>query len=248
MILGDLCTRRCPFCDVAHGRPKPPDAEEPRQSCRDHRRPEPASTWSSPAWIATTCAMAAREHFADCIRAVREHSPATRIEVLMPDFRGRLDVALDTLAPRPARRDEPQSRNRAAPVQAGAARARTTRTRCKLLKEFKARFPGHPHQVRADAGPGRDRRGDPGSDARPARARRGHADRRASICSRRRAICRCCATWNRRGSRSSSARRWRWASSTPPADRWCARAITPTSRRTRRTGFSCRADRPSRSC
>jgi len=97
MILGDLCTRRCPFCDVAHGRPKPPDAEEPAHLAR------------------TIAAMALRyvvitsvdrddlrdggaQHFVDCIRAVRSASPQTRIEVLTPDFRGRAQKALDIFA------------------------------------------------------------------------------------------------------------------------------------------------------
>ncbi len=100
MILGDLCTRRCPFCDVAHGRPEPPDADEP-------------------AHLAHTVALLALKHvvitsvdrddlrdggaahFAACIRAVRERSPDTRIEVLVPDFRGRLGVAVDILAAAP---------------------------------------------------------------------------------------------------------------------------------------------------
>lgn len=97
MILGDLCTRRCPFCDVAHGTPLPPDVEEPTQIGssvavmglnyvvitsvdRDDLRDGGAS------------------HFAACIRATREQSPHTRIETLVPDFRGRLDVALEALA------------------------------------------------------------------------------------------------------------------------------------------------------
>jgi lipoic acid synthetase len=100
MILGDLCTRRCPFCDVAHGRPEPPDADEP-------------------AHLAHTVALLALKHvvitsvdrddlrdggaahFAACIYAVREGSPDTRIEVLVPDFRGRLAIALDFLAATP---------------------------------------------------------------------------------------------------------------------------------------------------
>ena len=100
MILGDLCTRRCPFCDVGHGRPLPPDAGEPVN-------------------LATTIAAlklryvvitsvdrddlrdGGAEHFAHCIEAVRELSPATRIEVLVPDFRGRLDAALDILVKHP---------------------------------------------------------------------------------------------------------------------------------------------------
>ncbi len=100
MILGDLCTRRCPFCDVAHGRPQVPDVREPENLAvtiaalklkyvvitsvdRDDLRDGGA------------------QHFADCIKAVRERSPATRIEVLVPDFRGRLDIALDMLAAQP---------------------------------------------------------------------------------------------------------------------------------------------------
>ena len=97
MILGDLCTRRCPFCDVAHGKPLPPDADEPASLAR------------------TIAALKLRyvvitsvdrddlrdggaQHFADCIRAVRAHSPGTRIEVLVPDFRGRLGPALERLS------------------------------------------------------------------------------------------------------------------------------------------------------
>jgi len=97
MVLGDLCTRRCPFCDVAHGRPQPPDPLEPQRLAdtvarlglkyvvitsvdRDDLRDGGAS------------------HFAECIRAVRQQSPLTRIEVLTPDFRGRSTIALDILA------------------------------------------------------------------------------------------------------------------------------------------------------
>ncbi len=100
MILGDLCTRRCPFCDVAHGRPKPPDQDEPLHLAR---------TIAALALKYVVITSVDRDdlrdggatHFADCIRAVREHSPATRIEVLVPDFRGRLDKALDALAADP---------------------------------------------------------------------------------------------------------------------------------------------------
>ncbi len=100
MILGDLCTRRCPFCDVGHGKPLPPDPEEPARLA------------------ATVAAMGLRyvvitsvdrddlrdggaAHFAECIRAVRAASPGIRIEILTPDFRGRMDVALDILATQP---------------------------------------------------------------------------------------------------------------------------------------------------
>lgn len=100
MILGKLCTRRCPFCDVAHGRPEAPDPHEPEQLA------------------ATIAAMQLRfvvitsvdrddlrdggaRHFADCIRAVRERAPQANIEILVPDFRGRVDTALERLADAP---------------------------------------------------------------------------------------------------------------------------------------------------
>ena len=96
MILGDLCTRRCPFCDVAHGRPQPPDAQEPLHLARTI-----AALGLAYVVITSVDRDDLRDggagHFAECIRAVREHSPATRIEVLVPDFRGRLERALDAL-------------------------------------------------------------------------------------------------------------------------------------------------------
>src|SRR5690242_6121967 len=100
MILGDLCTRRCPFCDVAHGKPQPPDAEEPANLARTI-----AALKLKYVVITSVDRDDLRDggarHFANCIRAVREASPATRIEVLVPDFRGRLDLALEVLAAAP---------------------------------------------------------------------------------------------------------------------------------------------------
>jgi lipoic acid synthetase len=96
MILGDLCTRRCPFCDVAHGRPLPPDPEEPA-----HLAQTIAALELSYVVITSVDRDDLRDggarHFVECIRAVRETSPATRIEVLVPDFRGRLERALEVL-------------------------------------------------------------------------------------------------------------------------------------------------------
>jgi lipoic acid synthetase len=100
MILGDLCTRRCPFCDVAHGRPKPPDINEPVSL---------ATTIAALKLRYVVITSVDRDdlrdggagHFAACIKAVRERSPATRIEVLVPDFRGRLEIALEILAATP---------------------------------------------------------------------------------------------------------------------------------------------------
>lgn len=94
MILGDLCTRRCPFCDVGHGKPLPPDPGEPR-----HLAESVAEMGLSYVVITSVDRDDLRDggaqHFVDCIQAVRELSPATRIEVLVPDFRGRLELALD---------------------------------------------------------------------------------------------------------------------------------------------------------
>src|ERR1700716_101684 len=100
MILGDICTRRCPFCDVAHGRPLVPDAEEPR-----HLAETIAALKLSYVVITSVdrddLKDGGAQHFVDCIRAVRGHSPQTTIEVLVPDFRGRLDRALEILAAAP---------------------------------------------------------------------------------------------------------------------------------------------------
>ena len=140
MILGDICTRRCPFCDVGHGKPLPPDADEPEKMAR------------------TIAALKLRyvvitsvdrddlrdggaQHFVDCIVQVRKLSPATRIEVLVPDFRGRLDIALDILGgslPDVMNHNletVPRLYKQARP---GADYAHSLQ----LLKDFKARYPG----------------------------------------------------------------------------------------------------------
>ncbi len=100
MIMGDKCTRRCPFCDVGHGRPDPLDAQEPR-----HLAQTIAALGLRYVVITSVDRDDLRDggaqHFADCIDAVRGQSPGTRIEVLVPDFRGRLDRALDVLVQAP---------------------------------------------------------------------------------------------------------------------------------------------------
>src|SRR2546426_4451947 len=96
MILGDLCTRRCPFCDVAHGRPLAPDPEEPAHLARTIAE-------LALSYVVVTSVDrddlkdGGAKHFVDCIRAVRARSPATKIEILVPDFRGRLERALGVL-------------------------------------------------------------------------------------------------------------------------------------------------------
>jgi lipoic acid synthetase len=100
MIMGDLCTRRCPFCDVGHGRPLPLDADEPANLAK-------TIAALSLAYVVITSVDrddlrdGGARHFVDCIRAVRGRSPRTQIEVLVPDFRGRLDRALDILTEAP---------------------------------------------------------------------------------------------------------------------------------------------------
>jgi lipoic acid synthetase len=100
MILGNVCTRRCPFCDVAHGRPDPVDVNEPQSL---------AETIASMGLRYVVITSVDRDdlrdggsgHYVDCIAAIREQSPETRIEVLVPDFRGRMDIALDILSKSP---------------------------------------------------------------------------------------------------------------------------------------------------
>ena len=100
MIMGDKCTRRCPFCDVGHGRPDPLDPDEPANLARTI-----AALKLKYVVITSVDRDDLRDggagHFVACIQQVREQSPATRIEVLVPDFRGRLDRALDILKAAP---------------------------------------------------------------------------------------------------------------------------------------------------
>ena len=139
MILGDLCTRRCPFCDVGHGKPLPPDPHEP-----EHLAQTIAALKLKYVVITSVDRDDLRDggaqHFADCIAKVRALSPNTTIEVLVPDFRGRLEIALDILSATPpdvmnhnletAPRLYPQARP-------GADYAHSLT----LLKTFKARNP-----------------------------------------------------------------------------------------------------------
>ena len=100
MILGAICTRRCPFCDVAHGRPVTPDANEPQKL---------AQTIADMGLRYVVVTSVDRDdlrdggaqHFADCISAIREKNPSIKIETLVPDFRGRMDRALDILTVTP---------------------------------------------------------------------------------------------------------------------------------------------------
>jgi len=142
MILGDLCTRRCPFCDVGHGKPLPPDPDEPQQLA------ETVAAMKLKYVVITSVDRddlkdGGAAHFAACIAKVRELSPGTKIEVLVPDFRGRLEVALEAFegflpdVMNHNMETVPRLYKQARP---GADYAHSL----KLLKDFKARHPEVP--------------------------------------------------------------------------------------------------------
>jgi lipoic acid synthetase len=142
IILGDLCTRRCPFCDVAHGKPLPPDINEPDNLARS------ISLLKLKYVVITSVDRddlrdGGAQHFADCLTAIRASSPATRLEILVPDFRGRLEAALDALS---ASQPDVLNHNlETVPrlyklARPGADYAHSL----KLLRDFKARFPHIP--------------------------------------------------------------------------------------------------------
>jgi lipoic acid synthetase len=142
MIMGDKCTRRCPFCDVGHGRPDPLDVDEPEKLAKTI-----AALKLNYVVITSVDRDDLRDggaqHFVDCIRAVRTHSPRTTIEVLVPDFRGRLDVALGILNAAPP--DVMNHNLESVPrlytrVRPGSDYAHSLR----LLKEFRALHPEVP--------------------------------------------------------------------------------------------------------
>jgi lipoic acid synthetase len=142
MIMGSLCTRRCPFCDVAHGRPKPLDPDEPR-----HLAETIAALGLAYVVITSVDRDDLRDggagHFADCIRAVRALSPGTRIEILTPDFRGRLERALAILDAAPP--DVMNHNLETVPrLYAQARPGSDYRHSLGLLREFKARHPDVP--------------------------------------------------------------------------------------------------------
>jgi lipoyl synthase len=142
MIMGDLCTRRCPFCDVAHGRPLPLDADEPR-----HLGETIAAMKLAYVVITSVDRDDLRDggaqHFVDCIKAVRALSPGTRIEILTPDFRGRLDRALAILAAAPP--DVMNHNLETVPRLYAQARPGSDYAHSlRLLAEFRAAHPGTP--------------------------------------------------------------------------------------------------------
>jgi lipoyl synthase len=142
MIMGDRCTRRCPFCDVGFGRPDPLDKNEPAHLAQS------VATLKLRYVVVTSVDRddlrdGGAQHFSDCIRAIRQASPDTRIEVLVPDFRGRLERALPILQAMPPDvmnhnlETVPRLYRHARP---GADYAHSLR----LLREFRALVPAVP--------------------------------------------------------------------------------------------------------
>ncbi|MFG6442922.1 lipoyl synthase [Roseateles sp. LKC17W] len=142
MIMGDKCTRRCPFCDVGHGRPDPLDVDEPLNL---------AKTIAALKLKYVVITSVDRDdlkdggaaHFAECITKTRELSPSTQIEVLVPDFRGRADRALDILKAAPP--DVMNHNLETAPRLYKEARPGSDyEFSLNLLKRFKEEVPGVP--------------------------------------------------------------------------------------------------------
>ena len=142
MIMGDKCTRRCPFCDVGHGRPDPLDADEPLNLARTI-----AALKLKYVVITSVDRDDLRDggsgHFVACIQKIRELSPATTIEILVPDFRGRDDRALEILKAAP-----PDVMNHnletTARLYKEARPGSDYQFSLNLLKKFKALHPGVP--------------------------------------------------------------------------------------------------------
>jgi lipoic acid synthetase len=142
MIMGDKCTRRCPFCDVGHGRPDPLDTQEPDNLART------IAALKLQYVVITSVDRddlrdGGSQHFVDCIRRTRELSPDTRIEILVPDFRGRDDRALEILKAAPP--DVMNHNLETVPRLYREARPGSDYAfSLNLLKKFKALFPEVP--------------------------------------------------------------------------------------------------------
>ena len=142
MIMGDICTRRCPFCDVGHGRPNPLDPDEPASLARTV-----AAMGLKYVVITSVDRDDLRDggagHFVECIRAVREAAPGIVVEVLVPDFRGRMDVALALMEQAPP--DVFNHNLETVPRLYRQARPGSDYAySLKLLEQFGARHPGVP--------------------------------------------------------------------------------------------------------
>ena len=228
MIMGDVCTRRCPFCDVGHGRPLPLGCPRARQPRQDHRR---------------TALVLRRHHQRRPRRSSRRRRAAfrrlhpRRARILAGDT-DRSAGARFSRTPRSRARgahagaaghDEPQSGNRAATLQAGAARIGLC-SFAQAAQGFQGAISPCSDQVGIDGWAGRNRRRTAGGVARHARSRHRHADHRpvSATDGGSSASIALCASGHVRDVRARSLRDWvfatrRWA-------RWCVRRITRISR------------------
>ena len=177
MIMGDLCTRRCPFCDVAHGKPLPLDKDEPLNLAQ-------AIKALALKYVVITSVDrddlrdGGAGHFADCIRLIRQQTPNTKIEILVPDFRGRIDKAINILANEPC--DVFNHNLETVPRLYKQVRPRFRLSRfIKFVEEIQPGTTQHPHQVRINAGRGRRKSRSYRSYARSARPRLLHANTRS---------------------------------------------------------------------
>jgi len=143
LILGDICTRRCPFCDVAHGKPQAPDPAEPEHLARSI-----AAMGLEYLVITSVDRDDLRDggagHFVACLRAVRARSPKTRLEVLVPDFRGREAVALDAFAGEAIPDVFNHNLETVPRLYRGTRPGADYRGSLGLLRDFKERYPGVP--------------------------------------------------------------------------------------------------------
>lgn len=142
MIMGDICTRRCPFCDVAHGRPQPLDEDEPLNMAQTIKA-------MGLRYVVITSVDrddlrdGGAEHFVKCIEQTRALSPTIQIEILTPDFRGRMDIALDIMKKAPP--DVFNHNLETVPRLYKKARPGSDyQYSLTLIKEFKALFPHVP--------------------------------------------------------------------------------------------------------
>ena len=142
MIMGEICARRCPFCDVGHGKPLPLDTDEPAHLAK-------AIAEMGLRYVVITSVDrddlrdGGAQHFADCIRESRILSPSLQIEILVPDFRGRMEPAIEALS---AERPDVFNHNlETVPRLYREARPGANyQWSLKLMKEYKARNPGVP--------------------------------------------------------------------------------------------------------
>jgi lipoyl synthase len=142
MVMGEICTRRCPFCDVAHGKPKPLDEDEPRELAQ-------AISEMGLRYVVITSVDrddlkdSGAQHIANCITETRKYNPGIKVEVLVPDFRGRMRAALDILEKTPP--DVFNHNLETVPRLYKQARPGADyQWSLDLLKQYKARQPGVP--------------------------------------------------------------------------------------------------------